>query len=387
MKKYALYVILILFFSCCSDENLNTDKKIHLDFSEKLDSIPIDSILVSMELVPLELTEKSAIGSPRKFLHVDSFYFFLDSKPISLIQFSESGNFIRRIGKRGNGPYEFRLLTDFVLNPFTQNIDLLDPTGKIISYNYRQNQFVDEKNLDFSNSDLRAVHSMMNLSHNIVLLHSKSDRYQLHWYDLYKEQLIKSDFKRKYDFGINSLVSLKRYNNKVYFINIFDYSLYEINEKNFILVKELDLDDLDYRSNSRIEQFTFEKRSETNYDEANMVFKENKTVFPFLNFFLGMHSISFYRNNKVVTLKIDEHGENHKLVRFLDSQANEINTAMYESEKFVYGWIMNASDYKSYFPKTFLTRNNLEILHGWTPGDNPILIKYFIDVKNSIQAE
>ena len=53
----------------------------------------------------------------------------------SVLVFNESGKFILRIGKSGQGPGEYSVfLDDMIINPYTRNIDLFSGWGHIFTY-------------------------------------------------------------------------------------------------------------------------------------------------------------------------------------------------------------------------------------------------------------
>ena len=141
MKKILILIISIALHSC-------NNKPCKVESTEKLDarkdtSISLYNIFSSLDLIPLETNDESLLKSPVLELKVsnDIFYIF-DDEQMLIMSFDIHGNHLSTIDLQGNGPGEYREIYDFTFNPFTENLELLDPHSGINIYNKDNYKFI-----------------------------------------------------------------------------------------------------------------------------------------------------------------------------------------------------------------------------------------------------
>ena len=126
---FASVLITTLFFSCTNNPNSQHQKKdlptIHLSKPEK--SEDYYNIFKGFKYIPLETTPECLIGNIEKIEilddHIIIFDRFITEK---IFVFNLDGKFITTLGKKGKGPGEYNMLSDFDISPDGKSIFLLD---------------------------------------------------------------------------------------------------------------------------------------------------------------------------------------------------------------------------------------------------------------------
>ena len=91
----------------------------------------------SVKYIPLEINDDCIIGIIDKIIYYDNRFYILDSKQNILFVFSDTGEFIWKIDKRGNGPGEYLYIRDFDLS--NNHLYLLDPRRNVLEYDLSGN--------------------------------------------------------------------------------------------------------------------------------------------------------------------------------------------------------------------------------------------------------
>jgi len=123
--------LLIIILSSCKfneiEDNFNSELiNIEIKPNHFLSDIYLSQIIEDYRLVQLETNEDCLIGNIHKIVCHKGFILIFDFLNQTLFQYSENGNYIRKIGKRGRGPGEFLELQDFTIDSIRNQIWLLD---------------------------------------------------------------------------------------------------------------------------------------------------------------------------------------------------------------------------------------------------------------------
>jgi hypothetical protein len=120
MKKFSIILIVLLFvYSCTRKEEKVIIPKNLPTYHIKVDANSFfnwDKYINKVDIIPLETTNNSLVGFLNKGIVRDSNIFILDYKLHSLLNFDLSGNFLGKIGKRGQGPNEYLEIRDFTVS-------------------------------------------------------------------------------------------------------------------------------------------------------------------------------------------------------------------------------------------------------------------------------
>ncbi|MGL5227776.1 MAG: 6-bladed beta-propeller [Bacteroidales bacterium] len=134
MKKLNAFLscLLISLLISCSE----TKQTIHMLSFEKVKSVSLDKANFKAEkIIPLELTESSAIGDlPTIGYDIDFFVYSRNNEHV-VHRFDNQGKYMNSIGNVGSGPEEYAHLEDMSVDPETRTISLLTSNG-IFKYNY-----------------------------------------------------------------------------------------------------------------------------------------------------------------------------------------------------------------------------------------------------------
>jgi hypothetical protein len=154
MKKIA-FILLVICSACSSrpkkivteESNIQTDNPERILVPSDYDNLlQIDSLFASIDLIPLETNKYCLISSISKVIIANNCV-YIQNRSDNLYVFSISGEFIRAIGKKGNGPGEFRELRDFDID-VNGNIYILDFL-RILKYSH-SGEFLDKYKFEYA---------------------------------------------------------------------------------------------------------------------------------------------------------------------------------------------------------------------------------------------
>jgi hypothetical protein len=228
--------ITVLLASSCRSDNHASNASISSDTltEYRIDltnpgDISVRDLWTSIEIIPLETGELGLISSPDKVQYRNNTYYVLDQNQYALFLFSEEGLFINKIQQQGRGPGEYLQIEDFEINPFTGNIELLNPRGEILVYDPNCN-FLEKINIP-----LRASHFFTSLSPDTVVIYSIFEDKKINYFVRGNDSIYKKEhsfYEFIYKVPVVTLRSpLYRYGDEVYFLDVFNYSIKRFNNE------------------------------------------------------------------------------------------------------------------------------------------------------------
>lgn len=120
---FSLFIII----SCSQKVKIQGDNHLIKIDLQKCQINELSNLCSKIELIPLETSTESILGKVSKICESTECYYLLDSKQDILFKFRKDGQFVCSTKKnQGKGPGEYTSLTDFEINPFTGNIEILD---------------------------------------------------------------------------------------------------------------------------------------------------------------------------------------------------------------------------------------------------------------------
>ncbi|MDR0574284.1 MAG: 6-bladed beta-propeller, partial [Tannerella sp.] len=134
MKNLLVSIITFLFLTACSHrekraEAVNGDCVVisvqDSDLGMK-NEISLSSFVDKIDIIPLEFNESCMLGEIEQVAVYGDNIFVLEQRPGTVYRFDKQGNFLNRIGSRGQGPGELVELYDFAVNEEEQLVYLLD---------------------------------------------------------------------------------------------------------------------------------------------------------------------------------------------------------------------------------------------------------------------
>lgn len=229
-KIYLLLISIIGLTSCINKESsfpklniehaINTPRQFSLN--DKIESI---------KYIVLETNKECILGDIVKIIKCEN-KLFISDKCEKLYIFDLNGKYIRTVGKKGRGPFEYLSLTDFVINSSESTI-LINSLGSLITYDFNGN-FI--KKTSIANTSLQVLSIDMNnrLYYIMPSLPPSTDSSGdlVYVYDskgvLLKK--IKSTIKRR-NGDIPYFNSIYTKNNYTYYKEEFNDKIYRINSK------------------------------------------------------------------------------------------------------------------------------------------------------------
>lgn len=154
MKKLFILLFVICFTMCTPVQKSSDTILVDLDQPEKAS---LFDYFRSIEVIPLETSSDILIQGITKVVAHQDYYYALD-KPLCLIfVFDKTGKFLFKIGTRGQGAGEYAFIEDFNINPFSGNIEILEPYGRIHTYDL-SGKFIETKRIAYPG--FKVAHSL-----------------------------------------------------------------------------------------------------------------------------------------------------------------------------------------------------------------------------------
>lgn len=191
---FFLVIVLSQFTGCNTDkENASSIKITKNGEIIKIDpsntaNLSMKDLYSKIELVPLETNKNSIIKEVTKIVYYEDTYLILDENQNTVLIFDSCGKFINKIQKTGNGPGEYSLLYDFDINPFTKNLEFLNPRGEFLTYS-RDGSFISSISIP-----IKAPQKFIRLTKDLVLFYTIYNKNKLAFFSQSKDSIIKNCF-------------------------------------------------------------------------------------------------------------------------------------------------------------------------------------------------
>ena len=129
-KSLFLFVFCLLISACKTQIREKEADEIRYfiktDFEAALDFYDTESLFSSNKLIRLETKEESLLGVVCKVILYQERLYIFSKNPEKLLVFDIYGKFLFKIGRFGNGPGEFALLSDFSIDKDKNELLILD---------------------------------------------------------------------------------------------------------------------------------------------------------------------------------------------------------------------------------------------------------------------
>ncbi|MDL2265933.1 6-bladed beta-propeller [Parabacteroides sp. OttesenSCG-928-G21] len=239
MKKNTLFVILLILTSFICNVNSQNIQRINIGKNiNTKQSLNLSAIASSVEYIPLETTDDCLLAADiLQIEFIDDEIFLCDGYYI--YRFNKQGRFLKKIGKHGQGPGEYRqIITSFILNKNNKTITVFDNLGKRSFIVYTTDgDYVKEYKSEFTGGEKRY------LTNDLYLVYNSSFHYT-NTKGTYGHDLILMDdngkIRHKYKY---TMPEGRRYGVMIYpaifyffqgkmiYKNPFDEIIYSVNEK------------------------------------------------------------------------------------------------------------------------------------------------------------
>lgn len=188
MKKIIILSIVICFTMC--KQKTQTDNTIFVDL-DRPEKVSLFDYFNSIELIPLETSPDALIVGISKMIVYQDKYYVLDPVQCIIIVFDGTGKFLFKISKKGQGAGEYVFIQDFNINSFSENLEILEPYGKVHIYDLLGN-YVETKNITFPG--FRVAHTIAAVDSHTHVFHTKFQPKKIIYFDLEEQKLLHEEF-------------------------------------------------------------------------------------------------------------------------------------------------------------------------------------------------
>ena len=227
MKKIFILLIVAGFTMCKQKPQADDIFFVDLDKPER---VSLFDYFSSIELIPLETSPDVLIAGVSKMIIYEDNYYIMDPLQQIVLVFDQNGKFLFKIDKRGRGPEEYLSLRDIHINPFTKNLELLDPYGPVHIYDLLGN-YIETKRIVFP--DFSVVHMFAAVDSHTHIFHSIFEPKKIIYFNLDEKKLLYEDFEFEKTRRLSSFATknLYQYNNDWYFFRPIHPIVYKIGKE------------------------------------------------------------------------------------------------------------------------------------------------------------
>jgi len=162
MKHVSIFIIALLtLISCRNKDNSNmrnSDIETISVFEHYSDKKFFSSFVDTIELIPLETADDNLIGEITRIVFHDKKYYIRSTNSMQngkLFVFDETGRYIKRIGKNGNGPGEYVNFYDFAIT--NDNHIVVADYHRLLHFD-SEGRFLNSIKMNFSAAEIVSSH-------------------------------------------------------------------------------------------------------------------------------------------------------------------------------------------------------------------------------------
>mgnify|MGYP003488974867 FL=1 len=257
MRNIFILLFTLCFVMCAPRQSDNTIS-VDLDHPEKASLFDYFS---SIELIPLETSSDALVQALTKVVEHEDKYYALDKPQCLIFVFDKAGKFLYKIGTKGQGAGEYAFISDFNINPFSGNLEILEPYGRIHVYSLL-GDFIETKRISYP--EFKVAHSLAALDNDIYVSHSLFEPKKIAYFDLNKQELLHEEFEEDMAIGSYSQIPYQ-YKDEWFFYRPFHPIVYKIGKKQLEAFFKFDFG-----------KYTKDGRTAVLSQEAKMNFTKNK---------------------------------------------------------------------------------------------------------------
>lgn len=380
-----LFFSLVLLLCACSGKQ-NTEYLEIIPIKVNKVSTDVSSFIEKMEIVPLETNDSSLFKSYQKMVYSQELdlYAILDNN-YNVYLFSGDGKFVSSSEKvRGEGPGEYQLIVDMKFNPYLKTIDLLNPYGRIYSYDKLFN-LVSLKDLEQKEE---VFTHFMPISKDKYLFSPPPtrDAGNIYMADLTQ----KKTKKMNYDNVILSIINMDRetfydINGQFYFIpkgiNYYCYQVDTIKQELIPIIKfDFGKEEIEESTLPGAGRNEAEKASELfakQMDERRFYLEESDHYLPLIKFFNDDFAYVYFIKHRKSSCFIYNRKTGES---FLRRQDNPLRMPFHFAiQDNVLLSIADPYDMSKYINENLMSKEDIAKVEALKDDDNPVIIKYYLE--------
>ncbi len=140
MIKGLIYSLLIGgVLAACSTKNTIPENVRIIDLSNnvrKVKTLSLSDVAAQMEIVPLEVTDSSLIAEIENIQIGEQDIWLKCSREQSILRFSRQGKFLNKVGRFGQGPGEYSLFYDFMIDEDRREVNIVTIGSGVYTYGF-----------------------------------------------------------------------------------------------------------------------------------------------------------------------------------------------------------------------------------------------------------
>lgn len=371
-------ILLLLPYSCKGVHEGTIINNVFEEAQVDLDrptEVPFSEIFQSAEVIPLETTKESLIADIMygKVFLSDGTYYIHDVRQEAVLIFGSHGEFINKLRKKGRAPGEYTSLSDFQINPFSGNLELLDPSGFVHIYDSIGEKYI---NTIKTYRAVRVAHNFVSLTPDIWVFYYNESGNRIRIYSKETNKMLKEMYSLPNYLSGTPFSSLPlpfdRIGSSVIFSSHINGDVFTIDSLTYELIPRFKWD---------VGKYRFEL-SDLPPDEKGpfyMTFFEQENDRYAFNFGHVFGNQRFYVSTCVF--------RNQSRILFFDRQ-NKISRAIisfkegvscaypvFMDELYLYA-VVNPSKIGQYVNPSILDEENMQKIRALTEDSNPIILRY-----------
>lgn len=258
-KVVLLIVSVLLLYSCKEDKSTKeiiSEAKVHeIKLSNsKILKTSFANYIKDFTYLELKTNSETYISEICNVQVFKNDFYVLDQKRSNLYVFDKNGNFMRKIGQRGNGPGEYKDISDFVINTEKETISILSNYSiKIFEYDLKGN-FI--KDIPFSTFFPKQMNLINNTYYALYTDNSNDSFKDLAYVDL-SGNIVKEDFAYPediFDMGFAFTGGISKIGDRFLYAQSSSPKIYEIdNNLNHKAVYNIDLGSKAWKEEDKFE--------------------------------------------------------------------------------------------------------------------------------------
>ena len=327
----------------------------------------------SIELIPLETSPDVLIAYLSKVIvHEDKYYTF-DKRQSIINVFDETGKFLFKIDKKGQGFGEYNFIQDININPFSGNLELLEAYGAVHIFDLSGN-YIEKKRIEYD--DFAAVHMFAPVDQHTHVFYAMFEPEKIIYFNLDEKKLLHKEFEEDRELATYAFNNLYPFLYEWFFFRPVHPVVYKIGRERLEPFFQFDFG-----------EYTRKGRTATFSEEAKRS--------------LSKHRVEIFTQTSYVMTKV-RHNKNYVLVALLWKDADRTANIVYDKSagksKFILDFDEKAAfepdivtdeyvlsichwvDLEKFITKEMLDDTQKKIFEALVQSEdetNPILIKYW----------
>lgn len=151
MKSGLLIIFQLLFILLCCSCGDAEDKTAVIEVDKAPTTLSISDISSEIKEIPLAFSDSTQIGVITKVRFSDNYVFVQDQNNSRILKFDYNGNFKGQVGKKGEGPGEYKYLSSFTIDNTNKKV-FISASGKILAYDFEGNFIKEKKGFNYVNA-------------------------------------------------------------------------------------------------------------------------------------------------------------------------------------------------------------------------------------------